>query len=439
MPPESSRCGKSNLCEGVYGAAVGLFLALSLLKWGNPVIMDSQIDWPSTFAEWRVGFWPVMVGYVLFAVIAVASALRLRLAIQVPSWYVGLPIVWFVLQLIAAWFSIEPSLSWVVVPHFGVCVGLFLMGLCSFANVTYMKPFWLALVGGFFIVAIVGWHQHFIGLEEMRRLVYSLPNWRELPPEFLKKLESDRIYSTLVYPNALAAVVLLLSPVALAMVSPTRTRTSGGKWLGLVLVGLLSAGCLIWSGSKSGWLIALAQVGGYLLSRANVSRQRLVISLIVLLAGLLGFAVRYHDYFARGASSLSARIDYWSACVVTITASPLVGSGPGTFPVYYKNLKTADAEMTRLAHNDYLQQAADSGIFAAFIFLAFWAASLSRLYRNRTRSNLNLGVFYGVLGVSIQSLVEFGLYIPGVAWATWFLIGWGCKDGNPVDKSSGGS
>lgn len=436
MPPESSRCGKSNLCEGVYAAAVGLFLALSLLKWGNPVIMDSQFGWPATFAEWRVGSWPVVVGYVLFAVIAVASAPRLRLAIRVPHWYVGLPIVWFVLQLIAARFSIEPSLSWMVVPHFGVCLGLFLIGLYSFANVTHTNPFWLALMGGFLIVAIIGWHQHFIGLDEMRRLVYSQPNWRELPPEFLKKLESDRIYSTLVYPNALAAVVLLLSPVAFAMVCPIGTRTSGGKWLSFVLVGLLSAGCLIWSGSKSGWLIALVQVGGYLFSRANLSRLGLVISLVVLLIGILGFAVRYHDYFARGASSLSARFDYWIACVITITRSPLVGSGPGTFAVYYKNLKSADAEMTRLAHNDYLQQAADSGVVAALAFLVFWAASLSRLYRNRTRSSLHSGVFFGVLGVSIQSFVEFGLYIPGVAWVTWFLVGWGCKGGNPVDKSS---
>lgn len=431
--PSETRSRRLNSCEGVYAAGVGLFLALSLLKWGNPVIMDAQVGWPSSFASWRVGSWPLIVGYVLFGVIAVASAPRVRFDVRVPHWYVGLPIVWFLLQLVAASYSINPTLSRMVVPQFGVCLGLFLIGLYSFANVTYARPFWFALVGGLLIVTIIGWHQHFVGLEEMRRLVYALPNWRELPAEFLRKLESERIYSTLVYPNALAGVLLLLSPVAFAIVCQA-TRTSGGKWLGLGLVGLLVAGCLVWSGSKSGWLIALLQVGIYLFLGPKVVRCRLVLVSVVLGAGLLVFAVRYHDYFVRGATSVSARFDYWSACVVTIKKSPWVGYGPGTFPVYYKKMKPADAEMTRLAHNDYLQQASDSGVFASGAFLLFWSASLVLLYRNRTQSLVHFGVYIGVMGVSIQSLAEFGLYIPGVSWPTWFLVGWAVRGRNRVDK-----
>jgi hypothetical protein len=43
-------------------------------------------------------------------------------------------------------------------------------------------------------------------------------------PEFIKKMNSDRIFSTLFYPNALAGALLLILPVAMAVTWRDFTR-----------------------------------------------------------------------------------------------------------------------------------------------------------------------------------------------------------------------
>jgi hypothetical protein len=95
----------------------------------------------------------------------------------------------------------------------------------------------------------------------------------------------------------------------------------------------------------------------------------------VLVLGLGIFAVRFHHYFAAGATSTGARFDYWRAAAQTTAAHPWLGTGPGTFQRPYAQLKSPTSEMARLAHNDYLEQFSDSGIpgglaYGAWIFLA---------------------------------------------------------------------
>lgn len=432
--PVKSRHGRFKSIEGAYAGLVGMFLALSLLKWGNPVIMDGQVGWPGSLAEWRVASWPISIGYFGFGLVLFASIAFARRDVGVPLWVQSLPAAWLCWQAIAAVFSIQPALSWMVIPHFGVCVGLFFIGLHCFSNIERPLPFWIALVGGFAVVLAVGWHQHFVGLENMRRFLYSLPNWRELPPEFLNKVASERIYSTLVYPNTLASVIILLTPPSLGLLGQL-SRFPGMKRIGIGVLLTLSVGSLVWSGSKAGWLIALVQAIVFLLLGNFPRWLKISFAFSLLVLGLIGFAVKYQDYFQRGATSIGARFDYWNAAWITITRAPFLGSGPGTFAIYYRELKQPAAEMTRLAHNDYLQQASDSGLVGATVFVGFWAVGLVSLYRNRSHSALINGAFIGIFGVALQSFIEFGLYIPGVAWVTWFLFGWALSSRNAVDKS----
>src|SRR5436853_1280041 len=69
-------------------------------------------------------------------------------------------------------------------------------------------------------VLTFGWDQHLGGLEETRRyfFAYLYDHSTALPPEYLKKIRSERIYSTLFYPNALAGVLLLLLPTMLVTI-----------------------------------------------------------------------------------------------------------------------------------------------------------------------------------------------------------------------------
>lgn len=428
----------------------GLFLAVVLLKFGNPVILDHVVAPPASWEEILVETWPALWGYGALVVVAVLGARHWRRPTGVPVWALGLPGVWLVWQAVAATATMDPGLTRMVLPQFVATVVCFAVGL-SAGSSPGARRVWLGLLVGLLVVLGSGFRQQYGGLASSREFFYEneKTGWKDVPPEELARLEAsrllarlpdgtftinpdllpklakDRIFGTLVYPNALAGVVLLLLPGALLTVWGASARLQNvtrGVLVGLVAY--MGLACLYWSESKAGWLIALA-VGGVALLTLPIPKV-LKTGLVVAVAagGLAGFAWKYQSYFAGGARSANARFDYWSVAGQTALNRPLLGSGPGTFYAVYRQAKRPDAEMTRLVHNDYLQQASDSGVVGLLTFGGFIWASLAVLYRI-TRGDWTLfAVWLGLLGWALQSFVEFGLYIPALAWTAFFLFGW---------------
>jgi len=193
----------------------------------------------------------------------------------------------------------------------------------------------------------------------------------------------------------------------------------------IALVLFLGGAGFFWTGSKLGWLIAMA-VGGACLFRLNwPARFKWAALVLILFVGLGIFAVRFHNYFAAGATSAGARLDYWRAAAQTTYAHPLLGTGPGTFQRPYARLKSPESEMARLTHNDYLEQFSDSGIpgglfYATWILLALFV--IGRRVWNRG-SPMAFAIFAGLLGWFVQGIGEFGLYVPALAWTAFTLLG----------------
>ena len=419
----------------MYSGAVGLFLALVVVKLGNPVIMDDMIVTPRSREELALGPWPVVFGYAMLLLV-VALGLRFwRWQTAAPRWWLGSLVLWIGWQFVSAGGTVDGKLTRTTVPHFVACGLLFSLGLFSFSRVSRKQPFWVGLVGGVLVVLLVGWRQHFGGLEETRRFVYSLPEWQSLPPDLLRKVESNRIYSTLFYPNALAGLVLLLVPIVIGIAwPPFATKSRSIRFSGVFVISVLGLGCLYWSGSKAGWLIALVQIA-IAISWQPISptiKRNLIIVLVV--GALGGFSLKYATYFERGATSVVARFDYWRAAVLTIKESPIFGSGPGTFMIRYRHHKPAEAEMARLAHNDFLQQASDSGLMGGLAYGVWSFGGLAILYRNHSGRPLASAIWIGLFGVTVQGLVEFGLYIPAISWVSFFLMGWLGGGTNQIDK-----
>jgi O-antigen ligase len=442
MPPrEASQSTEPR--EGIFAGAVGLWLALALIKFGNPVILADQIAAPTDRDELLFAPWPLEWGYVLLALCVLLGLGFYRRPKSVPAGLVALPFIWLGWQGLSALQTVDRTLTAPTLAHFAASVVAFYLGLFAFPQVHRLRAFWAGLIGGFVVVLLIGLRQHFGGLEETRRFFYSLPDWPKYPPDFLKKVASDRIYSTLFYPNTLAGVILLLLPVSWGVLwNSTRNAGTGIRAGMLGGLGAAALACLYWSGSKAGWLIALA-LGVVALLESKV-RKSLKIGLTLGLAciGLVGFWVANRGYFAKGATSVSARFDYWSAAWQTMKSKPFLGTGPGTFMHPYQKLKAPDAEMSRLAHNDYLQQGSDSGFVGMVTYTAFVFFVLGLLYwRRLPMSDWRFAVWLGVLGIGIQGFVEFGLYIPATAWTMFFLSGWllGSPNGKPFDKAKSDS
>jgi O-antigen ligase len=245
-------------------------------------------------------------------------------------------------------------------------------------------------------------------------------------PALLARFAKNRVMGTLVYPNALAGIILLLFPVSLVLAfNNTKTLRPIIRTLAIGMTLALGVLAFFWSGSKFGWLIAML-IGGLCLFRLSWPMKLKILTLIaVAVLGLGIFAIRFHTYFANGATSATARLDYWRAAVQTTVSHPLFGTGPGTFQRPYARLKSPDAEMARLAHNDYLEQFSDSGLPGGILYSLWIVAALVLVGQNlwKSENQIIFAIFLGLLGWFIQGFGEFELFIPALAWTAFILLG----------------
>ena len=428
---------------------MGLFLGLALIKFGNPVILDQLITQsPADFSasnpslalftqpdpghggDWMENLyepWSFTRGLWLLGVLGVLAFKDAVWKKHPPAWLWAPIIFWFFWQILAGFQTVSVNLTRNTLWQFTACLVCLFIGWHGLPQNRSIRFLWWGIASGLLLVLWRGFTQHHGGLEALRTFIYEQPNWKELSPDLVKRAVGGRIFGTLVYPNALAGVILLLLPsTAVALWQFTGRLPNVYRGVTIGIFGYLGIACLLWTGSKSGWLIALGMLVAVLLRFKMSARWRGLMVAVLCVAGLAGFFVRYSKYFERGATSVTARFDYWKAAWTTAKTHPLLGTGPGTFMIPYKQLKAPESEMARLTHNDYLEQASDSG-FPGFIgFTGYIVSVFVYLYRKRVvfgdanRSATALGL----AAIFVQSLLEFGLYIPAVAWAAFVLLGW---------------
>ncbi len=337
---------------------------------------------------------------------------------------VWLPAAWLAWQWVSAAQTVDSQLTRVTLPYLTAAVACFYLGWRGASAARPAATFWLPVTVGFAWMLYTALDQHYGGLEATRRLIYAQPDWQQLHPEYLKRVASNRVFGTMMYPNALAGAILLLLPAVGLFVWRAGERLPRLARLTVTAVlGWAGLACLFWSGSKAGWLIALIVVLVVVLHLPLTKRLRLTVLVLALAIGLAGFAWRYAGYLARGASSAAARLDYWTAAGKTFLAHPWLGSGPGTFAHCYRRIKPPEAEMALLAHNDYLQQASDSGAVGAALYGVFVVGSAAALRGRACRTPATFVVWLGVLAWALQSVVEFSLYIPAIGWTALLLLG----------------
>jgi hypothetical protein len=423
--PSLSAEGPRNFGLAVFAALMGAGLGLSLLKFGNPVILDRMVEAPRTFWEFIFNPWPVRWGWVMLSLLVLLGIPTAGFRVRVPGAVLILPLVWFGWQMLASIGTVDAGLTQVTIAHFAACLAWFYLGVFCFGRLGGLGPFWIALLLAFAWVLWMGFDQHFGGLEATRKLVLEQGDLSRYPPEYLRRLASQRIFSTLFYPNSLAGVILLLLPGLLVVTGRATSRLSHiVQGVSVGLLGYAGLACLYWSGSKAGWLIAAGVMAAFLGQWPAARRFRIWwVGLIALLA-LGGFALRFSGYLERGATSAVARRDYWAAAWTTAVHHPFTGTGPGTFAIPYRQIKRPESEMAHLVHNDYLQQASDSGFVGLLAYAALIFGSLARLHGPCRADPLRYALWLGLAAWAAHSMLEFSLYIPALSWLPFALLGW---------------
>lgn len=434
----------------------GAFLGLCLLKFGNPVILARQLPPPQSWEEFWNHPWPPSWAWTgLFLLTSLALPLLV-------SWFQSrrrpLPpllwipaVAWFGWQWISEASTVDATLGGTTLAQFTGVLACYFIGAALIPDAAALRWVLIGLIAALCICLMRAATQRWVEFPADHALLVEgqRTGWTNFPPAIVEamrhegtivntngvdianpmillKLERGRVHGTLVYPNALAGAVLLLLPLSLVTVATvTRDQRTSIRAAALGLLMILGSGGLVWSGSKSGWLIALGMVAVGLLRSPWGRRWARIAIPVVLVVGLTAFGLRFERYFRQGATSVGARMDYWRAAVQTTLERPLTGTGPGTFQRPYARLKSPEAEMARLVHNDFLEQFSDSGVPGGIAYLVWILAWILHSGRRALMGGDTLWFAVALGGTAwlCQGLTEFALYVPALAWTAFLLIG----------------
>ena len=449
------KSGKNVLSgEFYYALAFGLFLGLTIWKFGNPVILDSKVSPPQSLADfWNDSWPPHWVSWIFFPLAFIGTGLVFikKCALPQPKWLWLLPLIWFGWQFVSTTHTVDADLTAATLWQFSGCLAAYFLGMLLLADRRALHLLLIGILVAFtwcLIQAVLQKNYEFPQNHQM--LVEGQSSgWTNFPPASIAEMKNEniiittngldvanpivlakfakgRVNGTLVYPNALAGLILLLLPVCLVIAFQSTVSLKPLIRLAVILMTIfLGCAAFFWTGSKLGWLLGIGIVGLFLLRLPWPPKLKILAVTAIFVLGLGIFAIRFHNYFAAGATSVGARFDYWHAAVETAAQNPVFGSGPGTFQRPYANLKSPDAEMARLTHNDYLEQFSDSGLVAGLAYSAWICLALAVIGKKlwRSRDLFPFAIFAGLLAWFAQGLGEFSLYIPALAFIAFTLLG----------------
>jgi tetratricopeptide (TPR) repeat protein len=276
-----------------------------------------------------------------------------------------------------------------------------------------------ALASGTTIVALKGISEY----ASMRRID---PTWR--------------VFADWINQNALAGMLILGLFASLALVVVTTrtarfaaaaatslititlilTQSKGG--IACAAIGLLIFGALMlaWrQGRKAGWSLIPAVVG-MLFVVALQSQSAL---------GEKTAVSRLGDPSAQQEQSVGFRKQLWLSAIDLSKSYP-AGIGLGSFR--YLSAQPGRVQQTNLAHNTFLQLAAEASWLAPLALVAallFWLAETLRGAKHLPdpMNSMRAAVVAGVSAFAAHNLVESSLYMPGLCLAFFLFLGIGLQ------------
>lgn len=224
----------------------------------------------------------------------------------------------------------------------------------------------------------------------------------------------SRIAGTLTIANYFADLMILCIIVVVARAFFSESRLAW-KIFGVVFV-LLLGWAVYLSGSRGG-LLTLATVFVLMIGLKNI-RLAVAIALFVAIIIIL-VPNRLTERFREADIYSFTRVQIWQQGLHIIGNQPILGVGAANYPAYTKRYNFPVeaavgryAKSAHIAHNQYIQIAADFGLPALVLWLWFLIALLRQVQQTRPLTGEQIGLTLAIIALLGHGLIDNTLYTP---------------------------
>jgi O-antigen ligase len=205
---------------------------------------------------------------------------------------------------------------------------------------------------------------------------------------------------------------------------------SGGRVAGAV--GAVGSAVVVLANGSLAAVVLLVSLPLLALLLTNLKSGRVAIatSAVLFLVALVGTILLAASYLREGEAPRAAgfaerllsdrRLTLWTEALTLLAEHPTVGVGPDRFQV---ESPTARRDQdARWAHNEFLQQGAETGVVGLALLVLLFLWGFARLGTGAPDSVAVLGAV-SLAALGIHACLDYVLHFPGVPIATAVLVG----------------
>jgi len=291
------------------------------------------------------------------------------------------------------------------------------------------------ILSGIFVIGY-GLFQYVFGFSAMRSFAEQNPQYIINSAEFMRRFKQNAVFSTFLYPPSLAGYLGVIFLAALGIYLkpdnlPKKNHIFQIKKLFFLFILISIIPLIILTKSKGGWLSLFCGLGVFVFmsKKGTTIIKAIAFCLVFALAFTLIGQVKMINLpnFNNILASIQVRQEYGKATLEMIKARPMFGFGAGSFGSIYPLYKTRLAEETVMAHNSFLQTAAELGLVGLVAFILLWAMFLKSghtLIKNERTSvrAVQLGLYAAVFSFLVHNLFDFGLYLGQISIIIFSLM-----------------
>ena len=244
------------------------------------------------------------------------------------------------------------------------------------------------------LISLMAIYQYFFGFKHLLNYIVK----KEINnPFILDYVMNKRVFFPFITPNTLAGYLAMAIPLVLI-------TNDKKNWL----VGLPILFALFLTKSMGAILSLSLGLGLYFYLKSGFTKRKFILLGLMAIFIIFIFATRQMQgkEHLLPTFSLFRRLDYWQQTWEVIKLHPFAGIGLGNF----------NLNISRYAHNSYLQLAAETGILGIISFL--WL--VSRILKTK---NIHPCLITASAIFLMHNFVDFTFFLPEVSLIWWIILG----------------